>query len=79
VRSAKLLILFDFVGGLGRSRTADTRIFSPLLYQLSYQARAASGNGSKRQFKHSATLWSKAHVPIDRAPTAIGQRREHGT
>jgi hypothetical protein len=26
------------VGGLGRNRTTDTRIFSPLLYQLSYQA-----------------------------------------
>ena len=25
--------------GQGRSRTADTRIFSPLLYQLSYLAR----------------------------------------
>ncbi len=27
----------DF-GGLGRNRTTDTRIFNPLLYQLSYQA-----------------------------------------
>jgi hypothetical protein len=26
------------VGGLGRNRTTDTRIFNPLLYQLSYQA-----------------------------------------
>ena len=34
--SLKLLI-----GGLGRNRTTDTRIFNPLLYQLSYQA--ASG------------------------------------
>ena len=25
-------------GARGRDRTADTRIFSPLLYQLSYQA-----------------------------------------
>ena len=25
-------------GGLGRNRTADTRIFNPLLYQLSYRA-----------------------------------------
>ena len=25
-------------GGLGQNRTADTRIFSPLLYQLSYLA-----------------------------------------
>ena len=29
--------LFAF-GGLGRNRTTDTRIFNPLLYQLSYQA-----------------------------------------
>ena len=28
----------DFIGGLGRNRTTDTRIFNPLLYQLSYQA-----------------------------------------
>ena len=27
-------------GGPGRNRTTDTRIFSPLLYQLSYQAIA---------------------------------------
>ena len=27
-----------FIGGQGRDRTGDTRIFSPLLYQLSYLA-----------------------------------------
>ncbi len=27
-------------GGLGRNRTTDTRIFNPLLYQLSYRARS---------------------------------------
>ncbi len=26
-------------GGSGRNRTADTRIFSPLLYRLSYRAK----------------------------------------
>ena len=26
-------------GGWGRNRTADTRIFSPLLYRLSYPAK----------------------------------------
>jgi hypothetical protein len=26
------------IGGQGRNRTTDTRIFSPLLYQLSYLA-----------------------------------------
>jgi hypothetical protein len=29
-------------GGLGRNRTTDTRIFNPLLYQLSYQAKVFS-------------------------------------
>jgi hypothetical protein len=28
----------DLNGGQGRNRTTDTRIFSPLLYQLSYLA-----------------------------------------
>ena len=28
-------------GGQGRNRTTDTRIFSPLLYQLSYLAKLA--------------------------------------
>ena len=27
------------IGGLGQNRTADTRIFNPLLYQLSYRAK----------------------------------------
>ena len=29
----------DVLGGPGRNRTTDTRIFNPLLYQLSYQAK----------------------------------------
>ena len=29
---------FSRFGGLGRNRTTDTRIFNPLLYQLSYRA-----------------------------------------
>lgn len=29
-------------GGSGRDRTADTRIFNPLLYQLSYRATGAA-------------------------------------
>lgn len=31
--------LNDVLGGPGRNRTTDTRIFNPLLYQLSYQAK----------------------------------------
>ena len=30
-------------GGQGRNRTTDTRIFNPLLYQLSYLAPKTSG------------------------------------
>ncbi len=30
-------------GGQGQNRTADTRIFNPLLYQLSYLAREIAG------------------------------------
>ena len=32
-----------FSGGQGRDRTGDTRIFSPLLYQLSYLATIVQG------------------------------------
>src|SRR5439155_27090259 len=34
-----------FIGGQGRNRSTDTRIFNPLLYQLSY---LAAGNGRAR-------------------------------
>jgi hypothetical protein len=34
-------------GGSGRNRTADTRIFSPLLYQLSYRAIADEAKGNE--------------------------------
>ena len=37
-----LAFCFDTVlGGPGRNRTTDTRIFNPLLYQLSYQAKGS--------------------------------------
>ncbi len=32
------LFNWEIDGGAGRNRTADTRIFSPLLYRLSYRA-----------------------------------------
>jgi hypothetical protein len=38
----RLVYVVDFIDGQGRSRTADTRIFSPLLYQLSYLAQLKS-------------------------------------
>ena len=33
-----------FLGGPGRNRTTDTRIFNPLLYRLSYQAKTENYN-----------------------------------
>jgi hypothetical protein len=36
------LILLLILGGPGRNRTTDTRIFNPLLYRLSYQAKEAN-------------------------------------
>jgi hypothetical protein len=33
------LFALRILGGPGRNRTTDTRIFSPLLYRLSYQAK----------------------------------------
>src|ERR1700743_1598203 len=40
----------EFNGGRGRNRTADTGIFNPLLYQLSYPAGKplAAPNGPRR-------------------------------
>lgn len=34
------LYLLHILGGPGRNRTTDTRIFNPLLYRLSYQAKS---------------------------------------
>ena len=42
------LWVLDSFGGQGRNRTADTRIFSPLLYQLSYLATPGSLTLSKK-------------------------------
>jgi len=36
---------FKFSGAAGRNRTADTRIFSPLLYRLSYRGIDGGGDG----------------------------------
>jgi hypothetical protein len=44
-------------GGPGRNRTTDTRIFSPLLYRLSYQAIIAA---FVRQSSKSANFGSRA-------------------
>ena len=36
VRKLRNLLIFSVLSGAGKNRTADTWIFSPLLYHLSY-------------------------------------------
>ena len=40
------MAVFQKSGARGRTRTTDTRIFSPLLYQLSYPGIFAAANGA---------------------------------
>jgi hypothetical protein len=47
-------------GAQGRNRTTDTRIFSPLLYQLSYLGRPSAGAGR---------LYRKRCVPCPATPS----------
>jgi hypothetical protein len=42
--------LAGYLGGLGRNRTTDTRIFNPLLYRLSYRAKPHIIYQGKRSF-----------------------------
>jgi hypothetical protein len=48
-------------GGLGRNRTTDTRIFNPLLYQLSYRAK---GKKYSRTFQLGSLLLVKEHPAL---------------
>jgi hypothetical protein len=50
---------------VGRDRTADTRIFSPLLYQLSYRTFAKATVRDAHLYKSSAP---KAHLNKPSAP-----------
>lgn len=64
-RSATTDALLNIVsGGLGRTRTSDTGIFSPLLYQLSYQTMLAGAEGIEPPL---ADLES-AVLPLNYAP-----------
>lgn len=47
-RSALLLLNHDLkvLGGSARTRTEDTRLFKPLLYQLSYRTKAHSSQAA---------------------------------
>jgi hypothetical protein len=43
---------FVYFGGSGRNRTTDTRIFNPLLYQLSYRAILLRLSFDLREVEH---------------------------
>ena len=57
-------------GGQGRDRTGDTRIFSPLLYQLSYLATVKRLNGRSAGIRtldpviKSHLLYQLSYAPI---------------
>ena len=53
--AANPLISNTILGGLGRNRTTDTRIFNPLLYQLSYQANRAKDYSPPRLLRLRST------------------------
>ena len=44
-------------GAQGRNRTADTRIFSPLLYQLSYLGERCRASGAQDTTAGAAGKW----------------------
>ena len=60
-------------GGQGQNRTADTRIFSPLLYQLSYLAGKAAdyrrSPPSRQSMRQACGMWRLA-LPPDALLTA---------
>ena len=54
-------------GAQGRIRTTDTRIFSPLLYQLSYLG--TRGNALIEKFRRPVQAFERSHSsPFPRAP-----------
>ena len=72
-------------GGQGRDRTGDTRIFSPLLYQLSYLATAVGENGRSAGIRtldpviKSHLLYQLSYAPIHLVspfPPDISERME---
>src|SRR5882762_11161011 len=59
--STCLQILQGEVGGQGRNRTTDTRIFSPLLYRLSYLATRRCG---RKRRSESAAFYPKTRARV---------------
>ena len=52
---------FKTLGGLGRNRTTDTRIFNPLLYRLSYRAKERDCSAEKSPLRARCERGTAAH------------------
>ena len=59
-------LLGEFLGGSGRNRTTDTRIFNPLLYRLSYRAKSAiiAGGQSGKQIAPGSWWPARYNQPM---------------
>jgi hypothetical protein len=60
--ACKSLLLLMFLGGPGRNRTTDTRIFNPLLYRLSYQAKEENYSRPKKDCKGLEGCFCKTSI-----------------
>ena len=67
-------------GGQGRDRTGDTRIFSPLLYQLSYLATIVQGLNGRSAGIRTLDPVIKSHLlyQLSYAPIHLGFGARNG-
>lgn len=70
--SLKTKFLNFHYGGLGRDRTGDTWIFSPLLYRLSYLAKIMAVPTGLEPAISSVTDWHVNHYTME--PNGCGGR-----
>ncbi len=56
------------LGGPGRNRTTDTRIFNPLLYRLSYQAKEENYSRLEKECKGAKAFFRKMPGWVARFP-----------
>ena len=70
-----------FIGGQGRDRTGDTRIFSPVLYQLSYLATIVQGLNGRSAGIRTLDPVIKSHLlyQLSYAPIHLGFGARNGT
>ena len=57
------IYLYEKSGARGRTRTTDTRIFNPLLYQLSYP-----GNGRRRRLHQTPCITADMDIAASLHP-----------